>query len=341
MDGWEFCCKQLLTFMCRINTNPCVRFLVAFFCTIFATTVAFSALMLTLAAAKSLPAPPLTGTSCIDEKFKFLANNKLDDVDFIAVGSSLTWRNVDVRAFEQHGLAKKAVNAAPCFLQISQTAFLTDFLLSKMPSVSTVLAVVAPRDFENCNAPQDSFFSVDQAAPYIFDKSSPATIYARNFRLIGFLTDAASVREARTRPDSLNNLVIDAKGGGPIEVKSSWLPAPKLDDACFDSLRELERVVNGGGAKLLVVSFPQSPSWGQTHDPAGVIRADFDARIRRALSDRAMFISQDVFHASEDAYADAVHLTWQIAQQFSQAIALAASPPVVGNTLPAQPVPRG
>src|SRR6266850_961795 len=80
-----------------------------------------------------LAPPPLAATACIDEKVRFLRNRDLSQVQIMGAGSSTTWRNLDMAVF---GLdPTRAVNAAPCFLQINQTAFFVDLLMQLMPNL--------------------------------------------------------------------------------------------------------------------------------------------------------------------------------------------------------------
>src|SRR3546814_127044 len=143
----------------------------------------------------SLPAPPVTTTYCIDEKFKYLAEQDLAEGDLLAVGSSVTWRNLDLTPFVARGLARHPVNAAPCYLHIDQTAFLTAFLLDHQPAVETVVSVVAPRDFADCAEADRVFFAPGTAAPYVFGGTSPLLIYLANFRPLSFFRYALQDRK--------------------------------------------------------------------------------------------------------------------------------------------------
>jgi len=89
----------------------------------------FACFLAFLHAENRLPAPPLTSTSCIDEKFLFLHNTDLTSVNFLAVGSSATWRNLDFSAVSGAWPSVRPLNAAPCYLYMDQTAYLSEFLV--------------------------------------------------------------------------------------------------------------------------------------------------------------------------------------------------------------------
>jgi len=284
--------------------------------------VTFLAMLYGLKAADSLPAAPLTGTYCIDEKFKFLAEQDLENTDLLAVGSSVTWRNLDLRPFVTGGLSKHPLNAAPCYLHMHQMVFLTEFLLDRLSTVQTLISVVAPRDFENCSEADRAFFSPEQATPYIFRGASPLVIYATNFRPIQLIRDASRVEERRSKPRSVGPLVMGPYGSGPIEGTSDWTPAPLFDDKCFDALAEFDKMLASRGVKLIVVSFPLSPKWHSRYDPEGDVERTFEARLRASLShDGSTFISSRSFSLDRSLYFDAVHFQWPAAQAFSSLVA--------------------
>ena len=68
------------------------------------------------------PPPPFVGTDCIDGKLAFLKDAELDRAELVAVGSSVTMRNLDLAVFARSGSVP--LNAAPCYLYAGQTAFL-------------------------------------------------------------------------------------------------------------------------------------------------------------------------------------------------------------------------
>lgn len=285
--------------------------------------LALLALLYVLGRIGSLPAPPITATYCIDEKFKFLAEQRnLQDSDLIAVGSSVTWRNLDMQPFVNRGVAQQPMNAAPCYLHMDQIAFLTAFLLDHLDSVEIVVSMVGPRDFANCNEADRDFFATDRAASYIFGGSSPLWLYITNFRPIAFLRDAWSIAEKRASPRAVGPLVMDAYGAGPIEGKSEWSEAPAFDDACFAALRDFEAMLDERGVRLVLASFPSSPGWRSRHDPDGTVTEAFEARLRGALAeDSSVFMPSKAFSFGAEEYFDYTHLQWPAARRLSAQLA--------------------
>jgi hypothetical protein len=304
-----------------------IRFLACFGSFLALGGLAFIATLMMLRAAGSLPAPPLTGTYCIDEKFKFLAEREIRDVDLLAVGSSVTWRNLDLTPFESRGLSSHPLNAAPCYLNFHQTAFLTEFLLEHLGRVKTVLSVVAPRDFADCDASDRAFFDPDQAEPYVFEDSPPLYIYATNFRPMQLFRDASQVASRRSAASADGPLVMGPYGAGPIEGNRKRTVAPTFDDACFEALRGLESKLAAQGVALVIVSFPMSPRWRSRHDPDGSITAEFEKRIQEVLQDESTIVVPSAKFRTDGAlYYDDVHFRWQGSRDFSRQLASLLAP---------------
>ena len=143
-----------------------------------------------------LPAPPLTGTACLNEKFAFLraAVPPLADRTFLAIGSSATWRNLDLAVLERRLPGARAINAAPCYLHVDQTAFLAEVLLQRMPRVDTVLTVLAPRDFETCPAEDTAFFDPQAFETYLSGKAPGWLPHLTGFRPLWLLREAWRLR---------------------------------------------------------------------------------------------------------------------------------------------------
>lgn len=268
-----------------------------------------------------LPPPPLTANVCIDEKFRFLSQQDLKDVDLIAVGSSVTWRNLDLAVVKKAGLSKHPLNAAPCYLHAGETTYFTEFLLSRMDKVRQVITVVAPRDFEQCKQPNEAFFSRPLAEAYIFDGMPSFPIYLSNLKPVLFARDLLHIREMREDPQHRYSIVMDGYGSGPLHNSAEWLPEPLLVPTCFQALAELEKIVNRHGARLIVAAFPMQPAWCDLHDPDGSLLGAFEQHLKSALtSPTTVFISGRQRALQGLHYADGVHFLWSSAQAYTHLV---------------------
>lgn len=301
-------------------------YVLGFFGLVVICVGAFALLLAVLDRLAMLPPPPVTGTTCMDEKFKFLAERDLSDVDLIAVGSSVTWRNLDVAAFKRHGLARQPVNAAPCYLHVSEMVYYTGFLLSRMSNVRTVVSVVAPRDFERCTARREAFFPAMLAGRYVFDNMTPFPIYLTNLVPHRFMRDVLRIRQMRSDPNASMTLVMDENGAGPMRASGDWLPKPAFADMCFAALTELERTVTMKGARLIVATLPMQPQWRALYDPAGQVIGAFEQRVRAALvSPTTLLHSGSHVSAQPLSYSDAIHFLWDSAVHYSATLAEASA----------------
>ena len=273
----------------------------------------FGVLLWSLARADRLPPPPLTADACIDEKFKFLAEHDIRDVDFIAVGSSVTWRNLDMTAFKKAGLAKRPLNAAPCYLHVSETVSYTAFLLKGIPTVRTVVSVMAPRDFDQCAKPREDFFPATLAAAYVFNGLPALPIYLANSKPDKFVRSVLRIKGLRK-----NEMLMDDYGSSFMRQPRTWLPEPVLADKCFEARAELERVVEEAGATLIVATVPLQPEWQARYDPKRTFINSFEERVQSALTAPSTLFIRGSRSATESLrHGDAVHYIWDSAVKYS------------------------
>lgn len=266
-----------------------------------------------------LPPLPLTATNCIDEKFKFLFEADLQDVGLIAVGSSATWRNLAFDEFARAHPELRPINAAPCYLYMNQTAYLTRFLLENMPRVATVVSLVTPRDFEDCRSEDTMFFDASVARDYVFAKTVPWHLYVTNLRPTAFAQDVIRLRRMRLDSSHPASIKMDAFGSSPMQVQIGWMPEPRFDDRCFPALAELEATAARHGAQLVVATVPTMPRWRQRFDPDGAIGAGFRQRLREALREpTSLLIDGDAFAVTDDDFADPVHLLRHKVTEFTR-----------------------
>lgn len=267
-----------------------------------------------LSALGRLPAPPITATNCIDEKFKFLHETTIRSPTLLAVGSSVTWRNLDFSQLKaRYGEEIRPLNAAPCYLYANQTAFMTDFLLDNMPSVRTVLSVFSMRDFSQCRNSPTEFFRPGDARGYVFDGSPAWHLYFKNFRPLAFVRDVIALPDMRSGRAADATLVMDRYGSGPFvlphpEIRDDF----ELDESCLDHLGRMSEDLAARGVDFIVVLMPLMPAWRDAYDPGGVR----DARFRSAVADelagtRTVLIdAQEGLRLDNRNFTDHAHLQW-------------------------------
>ncbi len=266
-----------------------------------------------------LPPPPYVATDCIDNKLDALARRDLSEVSFLAVGSSATLRNLDMSVFKT-SLGVEPLNAAPCFLQVDQTAFLTDFLKPRMPELKTVLVVVLPRDFENCAAKDSAFFDARQAN-LIFDQRMPRwSPYITGFRPYYLARHAVDTRKGLSNVPSVIQGHQDGFGSEVFKAKRSWSPELRIDATCFSDLSRFEAGLSKSNIKLVVALAPTAATWRERVDPSNAQLRDWERKMRDSLSSSTIFIPDWPDAKSAKYFSDEMHLIHPYEVPFSEYI---------------------
>jgi len=281
-------------------------------------TALFVLLFLALAAANRLPAPPLTATACLDEKLAFARSAALEEATLIAIGSSATWRNLDMRRLEQAMPTERALNVATCYLYVDQTAFLSELLLERTAKVTHVLTVLAPRDFEKCD-PRDTKIVQPLLARAHLNGFLPGwLVHLINFRPMYILREAFSIKAAREEL-----LRSDRYGSSPAYRTNSWNPPPSLDERCFGALAKLESLVTAKNARLVVATLPLMPRWLAEFDPNDRAISHWIEGIRARLGPGSLFVDGRAFPWPDEGFADPVHLLWPMGAKYTDFIGTA------------------
>jgi hypothetical protein len=282
----------------------------------------YSALALLLALDR-LPPPPVSGTWCIDSRFAWLKGAPhWRNASFAAVGSSTTWRNLDFSVAPEAIASQGIVNAAPCFLTINQTRYLTEYLLERAPATKTVLTVVTLRDLEGCSRNPTAFFDPKVADDYLEGRSYPWWLYFRNFRFKDILFHALYAGERRSQ------MQYDRFGSGPLTRQNAELGhAFTPEAACYAELGQLATMLRARGVQFIVVTFPVMQSWAHHYDATGHARASFRTGVEKALASTGAILVDGMadWEVPDSAFTDPVHLQWPQTAAFTRFVLTAAS----------------
>jgi hypothetical protein len=275
-------------------------------------------LILALSAANRLPAAPLTATACLDEKLAFARSAALEEATLIAVGSSATWRNLDMQRLEQAIPELRALNVAACYLHIDQTAFLSELLLERTAKVTHVLTVLAPRDFEKCDPRETEIAQPLLVRAHLNGLVPGWFVHLINFRPMYILRQAFSIKAERQ-----DLFLSDRYGSSPAYRANTWNPPPTFDERCFEALAKLEATVAARGARLAVATVPVMPRWLAQFDPSSCMISRWIEGIRARLGPSSVFIDGRAFAWPDEAFADPVHLLWPMGIEYTDFIATA------------------
>jgi hypothetical protein len=297
------------------------RYLLWFGAGFFLCAVGFVGTITLLTATQRLPAPPVSGTYCIDEKLAWLKNNpEIFKSNMVAVGSSTTWRNLDFSVLSPGARSALGgiVNAAPCQLRANQTRFMVEYLLQRRPEIHTIMTILSPRDMEVCSTTPAAFFEPDIVDAYFDDKIPDLWIYFRNLRAESFISDIVHLPSRRQV-----ELIYDRFGSGPLTVDKPnlWFPFTP-EPSCYRELRNLAVDLRARNIQFLVVTFPVMPDWTRQHDPLSETQRSFHKDVQAALADTGAILvdAQTNYRLPTSAFADPVHLQWPHVADFTRYI---------------------
>jgi hypothetical protein len=290
----------------------------------------------------SLPAPAIGRLVHIDEKLRFLRDRPELDPQILAVGSSITWRQLDGRAFgDAAGGGRRFFNGATGFLKIHQTADLLDFYLAHFRHVDTVLILTNQEDFSDCTTLPAAMLDHRAAAEYAFGDWPSVYFYFRYFSPQRYLRTASSL--AHRRRPLVGDLYLDAYGSGPVMVPASkerglrYKPVDP-DPACTADLIALSHRLTARNLRLVVVFPPIHPDYRRAYPEAIAWTERTVTRVAAATAaDKTLVVPlyDDRRFDAKDFY-DAYHLQWPAARRLSTIVAAAmaqtgARKPVAGG----------
>jgi len=279
----------------------------------------------------NLPAPAISRLSPLDEKLRFLRQNQHLDPQVLAVGSSITWRQVAGSEFARltDGTGH-FLNGATGYLKIHQTKDLLDFYLEHFRNVRTVLLFTGPPDYEDCTAEPAALLDHDDAASYAFGGAPSPYFYLRYFSPQRYLRGAMTLHH-RSRP-LIGDMSLDRYGSSPLHVPARMLVGLRYgaiahDPACANALAGLADDLDRRGIKLIVVFAPVHPEYRREF-PEVMAALDRVARDMETLGERegleVIRLSDDDGFAGNDFF-DAFHLQWPAVQRLSRDIATAVA----------------
>jgi hypothetical protein len=269
-----------------------------------------------LASNNRLPAPPLSGTWCIDHRLAWLKQNQQwREAALLAVGSSTTMRNLNFEVAPPEAKKRGIVNVAPCFLTVNQTRYYTAYILDRSHAVRRAFLVLAPRDLEGCSRNRTDFFETKIADRYMTSSGLDWWLYFRNLRFKDIVAHAifASERQSELRYDGF--------GSGPLvreppEIGRSFKP----EAACYKELTDFARSLAEKHIEFIVVTFPVMPSWAERFDEQGKTISEFKENVARALKPTQAILVDGIseWKLPDAAFTDPVHLQWPDTADFTR-----------------------
>jgi hypothetical protein len=280
--------------------------------TIVAGMTLFVGLLLGLDVAGLKPPPAFTNSHCIDAKLEFLRRQPPLKPTHLVVGSSIAWRNIDAGAIVRENPHARPLNGAFCGLAINQTAFVTGFLVDRLPGIADVLLVLDPFDMSSCRASKTAVFDKADVGAYL-SGASDLDYYFKYFDLFSLITNAVGRKEAFT-----------PYGDGPLDTEGSFglvygPPRPSQPE-CLAALTAFAVDMQKRGIALTVATMPLMSGWSRQYDPDGRARKALAAELASALAGTQARLSDtwSTLDVPAADFTDAVHLRWSATGRFTR-----------------------
>jgi hypothetical protein len=316
------------------TANAWLGYLASLAATVALLLLAYGGIVAALDRVGSLPPPAITNELCADEKLHWLRGNFPDRPNLLVVGSSIAWRDIDSSQFARRTPGVRPLNAGFCYSAVSESAFVANYLLDRLPSLRSVVAVVVPQDFTRCTRSQ--LFDPAIADSYFFGHRWLWSFYFTQFDPISLTRNAFHIRAMREARDRFNPLEMTAYGDGPLRISGTrglmYGRFTGYDPACFAALRSLAGSVTAGGRRFFVITGPVHPDWYALHGASGAVRSDMLAGIEVALGDidgTRLWDGAAEFGGKPSEFTDALHINWGAAQRFSTLVAEALDKDII------------
>jgi len=274
-----------------------------------------------------LPPPAISRLAVIDEKLRFLRDRPELDPEILAVGSSITWRQLSGAEFERDGGAR-FLNAGMVKLKTHHTATMAEFFLDRYRRVDDLVTLVSLPDFEDCSDDAALMFDPDDALRYAFDGWPESYFYLRYFDLRRYVRTARTLAEKRI--PLTGELYIDDYGSGPIQLSRELDLGLRYGDIypdprCTAALVALAQKAAARGVDVTIVFSPIHPDYRDLYPVSMQAMEQLVAEVREGASAhgaKVISLFDDPRFVAHDFY-DAFHLQWDAVDELSRVVAAA------------------
>lgn len=278
-------------------------------------------------APENMPAPAISSLVHMDEKLRFIRERPALDPTILAVGSSVTWRQVAGGAFDAVAGGGGFLNGGTALLQVHQTRTMARFYLDHFSNVRTLLVLISLPDFSDCTIQPERLVALEDADRYAFGDWPAPYFYFRYVSPQRYLRTAMTLPERRT--PLTGDLYLDAHGSGPLQVSDTMkrgLRYGKIahDPACIAALDGLIADTNARGVQLVLVFAPIHPDYRMRYPADTAWLSGVASRVAAAVKrggkkTTVLDMIRDQTFAGQDFF-DAFHLQWNAVKVLSERI---------------------
>jgi hypothetical protein len=294
-------------------------------------------------APERMPAPAVSRVVHLDEKLRFIRDRPALDPALLAVGSSVTWRQIDGEPIEPvAGGPGRFFNGGTGLLQIHQTRATMAFYLDHFPNVRALLVMVSLPDFGDCTTMPAHLFEMEDASRYAFHDWPAPYFYLRYVSPQRYLRTVLELPKKRI--PYRGELFHDAYGSSPLQIPEKLQRGLRYgrlptDDACVAELEGLLADAVARDVEPMLVFAPVHPDY-RVEYPREMAWLDKVAAYAKALVERdgrgIVIDLTDDHPFTEDDFFDAFHLQWSAVRRLAPLIArsIPTIPPLSMGTIP-------
>jgi hypothetical protein len=264
------------------------------------------------------PPPPMTNSLCVDQKMRMLKYTKPEPT-VMAVGSSVTWRNLDSPLLQEYfGPTERVINGGFCGTNVDETYYATDYYLTRYPTIRTVVSLMAQIDFKRCTGKDNPFFDTSSVDHYLDWPLPEIAFYFLYFDPFSFGRNVMIFRKPGEFPpmNKFGDLPMMRTG----DLNADY-PNYRIDPKCLDSLHAFALHLKQRGVRFIAVLMPTSPRWRARNDPAGDETQELRSGFTKAMvGTSAITLDGYVWGLDDRRFADAVHLWSEHAHEVNRLI---------------------
>lgn len=274
----------------------------------------------------NMPAPMLSNSFSLDEKFRYLRLNKRYQADYVVLGSSTGLANIHSETMMSYPkINQNYLNYSAWGLNITGKLYYWNFLKEIVhPKV-----MIIPIDLNEFNSWEDKTpdFKQKDVKRYL-DGANPVWFYLK-YHKNGFVERLRKVIGYREINDTQLSTKFDQAGGVPLNVtkesritRKKWkdrLSAERYTEQAYIDLDQLLSSLKQKGIIAVIVEQPLREHYRESESEFGFIEDHWDKVSAIAKQNRAYFFNmQDILPEDASLFSDSGHMNWWAAEEFTK-----------------------
>jgi len=274
----------------------------------------------------NMPAPMLSNSFSLDEKFRFLRLNKGYQADYVVLGSSTGLANIHSEVMMRYPKIKQSyLNYSAWGLNITGILYYWNFIKEIVhPKV-----LIIPIDLNEFNSWEDKIpdFNQKDVKRYLAG-ANPVWFYLK-YHKKGFVERLKLVIGHRRINDTQESIKFDQAGGIPLKVtkesritRKKWkdrITAKRYTEQAYIDLDQLLSSLKQKGIIAVIVEQPLREHYRESESEFRFIKDHWDKVSTIAKLNGAYFFNmQDILPEDPSLFSDSEHMNWWAAEEFTK-----------------------